>query len=88
MEKRKINWQTLLFGLFWTGYTLYTLYQYYFGNLESFRVPKILGLFYNSIGFLPTMILQLILGIFLILMGISQKENNEETEIENEENLK
>ena len=80
--KRKIEWQTLLFGIFWTGYTLFTLFQYFNGTLDSFRVPKIIALVYDSIGFMPTMILQLVFGLFLILIAFSKKEekNNKEKE--------
>ena len=52
------------------------------GTLGSFRVPKIIALVYDSIGFMPTMILQLVFGLFLILIAFSKKEekNNKEKE--------
>ncbi len=73
--KKKIEWTTLLIGLFWSGYTIYALIKYLNGTLDSLRVPRIVSLIYEFFGFIPGIIIQLIFGLILVFISFKSVED-------------
>ena len=74
MEKKRIDWIGLLFGVIWFVASLIILIMYFTGSLNgSFSVPRIIAWVYDLLGVVPGALIQMVLSALLILFSVRRK---------------
>ena len=74
MEKKRIDWIGLLFGVIWFVASLIILIMYFTGSLTgSFSVPRITAWVYDLLGVVPGALIQMVLSALLILFSVRRK---------------
>ena len=74
MEKKRIDWIGLLFGVIWFVASLIILIMYFTGSLTgSFSVPRIIAWVYDLLGVVPGALIQMVLSALLILFSVRRK---------------
>jgi len=74
MERKKINWIGLFFGILWFLGAGLIMVLYLTDNFPySFKVPQFIGWLYDLIGILPASIVQLVLCFFIIFDSLPRK---------------
>lgn len=74
MEKKRIDWIGLLFGVIWFVASLIILIMYFTGSLNgSFSVTRIIAWVYDLLGVVPGALIQMVLSALLILFSVRRK---------------
>ncbi len=74
MEKKRIDWIGLLFGVIWFVASLIILIMYFTGSLNgSFSVPRIIAWVYDLLGVVPGALIQMVLSALLIVFSVRRK---------------
>ena len=74
MEKKRIDWIGLLFGVIWFIASLIILIMYFTGSLNGiFSVPRIIAWVYDLLGVVPGALIQMVLSALLILFSVRRK---------------
>lgn len=74
MEKKRIDWIGLLFGVIWFVASLIILIMYFTGSLNgNFSVPRIIAWVYDLLGVVPGALIQMVLSALLILFSVRKK---------------
>lgn len=73
MQKRKIQWGQLIFGLIWLIGAILIFALYKTDNLSNFPVPRIIWIVYKALGVEIGSLVQVVLSLIIVGTSFQKK---------------